>query len=100
MAWCCGWKRRSPAKRSISVCVRIRFPPIYALYCLVGAVIREGAGAREDGDLLRRNEMKKSLCLSILLVVYAVPALSQRQESPERRFTPGKTVIGKITAIT
>src|SRR5712691_6266393 len=56
MAWCCGWKRRSPAKHSTSTCVRIRFPPIYVLYCLVGAVIREGAGAGEDGDLPRRTE--------------------------------------------
>src|SRR5712691_801577 len=100
MAWCCGWKRRSPARRSTSICVRIRFPPIYVLYCLVGAVIREGAGAGEDGDLLRRTIMKKSLCLSILLVVCAVPALSQRPEGPEKRFPPGETVIGKVTAIT
>src|SRR5712692_5778280 len=100
MAWCCGWKRRSPAKRSISVCVRIRFPPIYVLYCLVGAVIREGACAREDGDLLRKTVMKKSLCLSILLVVCGVPALSQRPETAEKRFSAGETVIGKVTAIT
>src|SRR5260370_24019509 len=100
MAWCWGWKRRSPAKRRISVCVRIRFPPVYVLYCLVGAVIREGAGAEEDGDLLRKTVMKKSLCLSILLVVCAVPALSRRPQTAERRFPPGETVIGKVTAIT
>ena len=44
--------------------------------------------------------MKKSLCLSILLVVCAVPALSQRPETAERRFPSGETVIGKVTAIT
>jgi hypothetical protein len=44
--------------------------------------------------------MKKSFCLSILLVVCAVPALSQRPETGERRFPPGEAVIGKVTAIT
>jgi len=44
--------------------------------------------------------MRKSLCLSILLVVCGVPALSQRPETAEKRFSPGETVIGKVTAIT
>ncbi len=44
--------------------------------------------------------MKKSLCLSILLVVCGVPALSQRPETAEKRFSAGETVIGKVTAIT
>src|SRR5260370_11204695 len=100
MAWCCGWKKRSPAKRSISICVRIRFLRTYVLYCLVGAGAREEACTGEDRDLLRRAETKKSLCLSIVLVCCAVPAFAQRRETGERRFPPGETVIGKVTAIT